>query len=101
MAGEIVRVLRQAGWLRDEPVRLGATRRLDQPDPLAGEPISHDLPWEGGPLGVGFDPDGLDGGPHTVVVRVRNETAHVLAVVARDFARAVWAAATQTEQATA
>lgn len=65
------------------------------PDPFA-EPIG--LPWTTGPVGVGYEPFGLGGGPHKVAVSVRGEQANVTAMVARDMARALWAAADQAEK---
>lgn len=93
MAGEIVRVLRQAGWLREEAgPNLGVTRRLE--DPFA-EPVQ--LPWRGSRFAVDFTKNL----PRPIRVYLLVEAGADSCDVdeARDLCRAVWAAANQADKA--
>lgn len=71
----------------DTPVRLA-------PVPFV-EPVK--LRWEQGPVGVDFAPEGLGGGPHKVVVVAGDDARNITALVARDMAHALWAAADAAE----
>lgn len=79
-------------WSTWEQVcQLGTPVRLvPAPEPVA-------LPWQDGPLGVSFDPRGLGGGPHKVVVVVGAHTANVTALVARAAGYAFLTAADAAE----
>lgn len=78
---------------RDEAFSWADICALGTPVSLIPAPEPVELPWGYGPVSVAFDPHGLSGGPHKVVVGLNGQTGNIVAAVAYKMARALNTAA--------